>query len=204
MKNIKNIIFDLGGVLLNIDYNLTRRAFESYGIAQFDDMYSQSKADELFQRLEKGSISVDNFYTELNKCTGLQLTPKEIKEAWNAILLDFREESLRFLEALKPKYQLYLLSNTNFIHMSAFNDIYHSKERKGNFDDYFTKAYYSCEIGFRKPDADCYAWVLSDIGAKAAETLFIDDSIQNIEAAKQAGMQTIHLTAGKNIEDLRL
>jgi glucose-1-phosphatase len=204
MENIKNIIFDLGGVLLDIDYNLTRTAFEKAGLAHFDDMYSQAAADQLFQKLETGKIAEDNFYKELNRSTGMNLSPKEIRSAWNAMLLSFRENSLRALTELKNKYQLFLLSNTNFIHMEAFNKIYHSQSRDFAFDAYFNKAFYSCEIGFRKPDAICYEWVIDHLKIDAAETLFIDDSVQNVEAAKRAGMKTAHLANGEKIEELGL
>ena len=94
MQKTEAIIFDLGGVILDIDYNLTRTAFEKLGVRNFDEMYSQSSADMLFRNLETGKISEENFYNEMNKCTGLQLSPAEIKQAWNAMLLNFREESL--------------------------------------------------------------------------------------------------------------
>ena len=204
MQKIENIIFDLGGVLLDIDYNLTRTAFEELGIVDFDKMYSQASADKLFQKLETGEISEENFYKELNRCTGLHLSPDEIKTAWNAMLLSFREESLQFLDDSRSKYKIFLLSNTNFIHISSFTEIFHRKKRKKDFDKYFDKAFYSCEIGLRKPDAVCYEWVLKEIDVDAAKTVFIDDSELNIEAAKKAGLQTIHLTTAKRIEDLRL
>lgn len=204
MEKIENIIFDLGGVILDIDYNLTRTAFEKLGVIHFDEMYSQTSADKLFQKLETGEISEDNFHKELNKYTGLDLSPEEINKAWNAMLLSFREKSLTFLENIKDKYSIFLLSNTNYIHIPEFKKIFHSKDRKKSFDEYFNKAFYSCEIGLRKPDAICYKWVLNELNIESGKTLFIDDSLQNVEAAKTAGMQIVHLTPGKNIEDLGL
>lgn len=204
MQNIENIIFDLGGVILDVDYNLTRKAFEKLGVVHFDEMYSQANADKLFQKLETGEIDEDNFYKELNRCTGLNLSPEEIRKAWNAMLLSFREESLQFLETLRLKYKIYLLSNTNFIHLASFTENFHRKKRKKDFEEYFNEAFYSCEIGLRKPDVACYEWVLNKTGIEAAKTLFIDDSLHNIEAAKKAGMQTILLLPGTQIEDLRL
>ncbi len=204
MEKIENIIFDLGGVILDIDYNLTRTAFEKSGIVHFDEMYSQSSADKLFQKLETGKISEDHFYKELNICTGLELSPEEIKKAWNAMLLSFREKSLQFLEKIKNKYHLFLLSNTNYIHIDAFKKIFHERKREKTFDEYFNKAFYSCEIGFRKPDDVCYEYVLNDLKIEAGKTLFIDDSAHNVKAAKNAGMQIVHLTSGKNIEGLGL
>jgi putative hydrolase of the HAD superfamily len=204
MNKVQNIIFDLGGVLLNIDYNLTREAFAKLGVEHFDEMYSQATADKLFQKLETGEISEENFYKELNRCTGLNLSPVEIQQAWNAMLLDFREKSLEFLDQIKGKYKLFLLSNTNFIHMEAFNKIYHSRPRDKEFDSYFNKAFYSCRMGFRKPDDVCYACLINEVNINPEKTLFIDDSLGNIAAAKRAKMQTIHLLAGTNIEDLGL
>src|SRR6476659_579970 len=137
MQQAETIIFDLGGVILNIDYNLTRKAFEKLGVHNFEEMYSQSAADTLFRNLETGKISEENFYTEINKFTGLQLSPFEIKQAWCAMLLNFREGSLRFLDELKPKYKLFLLSNTNHIHIPEFNNIYNQAKREKPFSGFF-------------------------------------------------------------------
>lgn len=202
MNKIENVIFDLGGVLLDIDYNLTRRAFEQLGVVHFDEMYSQSGADQLFQKLETGKISEENFYEEFNRCTGLNLSPAEIKKAWDAMLLSFREDSLQFLDELSHRHPLFLLSNTNYIHIASFKEIFHGKKREKTFEEYFTRAFYSCEIGLRKPDAECYEWLLSELSVEAGATLFIDDSLANIEGAQKAGMQTIHLIPGKKIEKL--
>ncbi len=204
MQKIENIIFDLGGVLLDIDYNLTRTAFEKLGVANFDEMYSQANADKLFQKLETGIITDEEFYKELNRNTGLHLSAKEIKEAWNAMLLSFREESLDFLDKVRERYAIYLLSNTNNIHLVSFYEIYHQKERKKSFEQYFNKAFYSFQIGLRKPDIECYEWVLNDLQIDAQKTLFIDDSVKNIEGAQKVGLQTILLTPEKRIENLDL
>lgn len=204
MQNIENIIFDLGGVLLDIDYNLTRTAFEKLGVVNFDEMYSQANADKLFQKLETGAVTEEDFFEELNRSTRLNLSPKEIREAWNAMLLSFREESLNFLDEVRERYKIFLLSNTNNIHLVSFYEIYQQKERKKSFEQYFNKAFYSFEIGLRKPDLDCYEWVLKDLQADPQKTLFIDDSIKNIEGAEKAGLQTILLTQEKRIENLGL
>jgi putative hydrolase of the HAD superfamily len=204
MQNPENIIFDLGGVILDVDYNLTRTAFEKLGVIHFDAMYSQANADQLFQKLETGEISEQRFYEELNRCTGLHLSAEEIRTAWNAMLLSFREKSLHFLEQIRPKYKIYLLSNTNYIHLNSFKETFHQKRRTKTFEEYFDKAFYSCEIGFRKPDAACYDWVTKELKIDSAKTLFIDDSLHNIEGAKKAGWQTVHLSNGMQIEDLGL
>lgn len=202
MEKIEAIIFDLGGVILDIDYNLTKTAFEELGTTHFDEMYSQADADQLFKRLETGDVKPEEFYAEFNKRTGLKLLPEEINGAWNAMLLTFREESLTFLEQLKHKYRMFLLSNTNEIHYEIFKQIYHGDQRKFAFEEYFEKAYYSFEMGKRKPNADIFQVVLKENNLKPNTTLFIDDTIQNIEAARKIGMHTVHLTAGMRIENI--
>lgn len=204
MEKVENIIFDLGGVLLDIDYNLTLEAFEKLGVAHFDTMYSQSDADQLFQKLETGKISEENFYQEFGRFTGLHLSPEETRKAWNAMLLNFREESLQFLDNLSHRYKIFLLSNTNQIHIDWFKNKFYETKREKPFDEYFSRAFYSCDIGLRKPDLECYEWVLNELSVEAGKTLFIDDSQGNIEGAKKAGLQTIHLLPGEKIEELSL
>jgi putative hydrolase of the HAD superfamily len=204
MQKTNAIIFDLGGVILNIDYQLTRKAFEDIGITNFNDMYSQADADELFRKLETGQISETNFYDEINHRTSLNLPSTVIEKAWNKMLLTFREKSLQFLETLRPRYKLFLLSNTNHIHLKEFIKIYNAAERKKPFEKYFDKVYYSCEIGLRKPNLDIYEYVLNENGLEPKTTLFVDDSVQNVESAVMAGMQGLVLLPGKFIEELDL
>jgi putative hydrolase of the HAD superfamily len=203
MKNIKNIIFDLGGVLLNIDTGKTNIAFEKLGIVDFKKNYSLHKADTLFDDLETGRISEQLFYEGIRNISKAPLTDNEIKNAWNALLLDFRINSLQHLEKLANNYKLFLLSNTNQIHHTAFSNRFTKQTGKQNFDDYFTKAYYSHVIGLRKPEQEIYNFVLKDAGIKPAETLFIDDLLKNIEAAALVGINTHHLLATERIEHLK-
>ncbi|MEO6868015.1 MAG: HAD family phosphatase [Ginsengibacter sp.] len=202
MPQIKNIIFDLGGVLLDIDYHLTQKAFEDLGVKDFDSMYSQASADQLFQLLETGRIKEAQFYAQLKKCSGLNLTEKQIDKAWNSLILDFREESLIFLSEIGKRYRIFLFSNTNVIHMEKFQEIYLEKPRPQPFNELFEKAFYSCEIGLRKPDITSYQFILDHANIKPQETCFIDDSIQNVEAAKLAGMKSILLKKDEKIENL--
>ena len=204
MQNIKAIIFDLGGVILNIDYNKTSKAFTNLGVKNFDEMYSQKNANPLFHDLEEGKINEEEFYNAFRRSTQLKLTDQQIKTAWNAILLRYREEALQTLATIKNKYRLYLLSNTNSIHHKEFNKIFEDQIGSGSLNDYFDKAYYSHEIKLRKPGKDAYQYVLKENNLFPSETLFIDDSIQNIEAAKSLGLQTIFLKEGMKIEDLGL
>ena len=204
MQKIEAVIFDLGGVILDIDYNLTKKAFEKLGVQEFKEMYSQAEADHLFKDLETGNIKEMSFYEEFNKRLPIPLKNEEIRSAWNAMLLTFRENSLAFLNQIKNKYRLFLLSNTNEIHYNLFRKIYNEKERPFPFEDFFERAYYSFEMGKRKPDEDIFEHVLEANNLKPESTLFIDDSIQNINTAKALGLQTILLGTANYIENTGL
>lgn len=202
MATLKNIIFDLGGVLLNIDYKKTAKAFSDLGVSNFEKMYDQFSADELFEKLETGHITQDYFFRAMHARID-SLTPQIITKAWNAMLLDFRLDSLMFLEKLAGKYNLYLLSNTNIIHKTNFDTLFTRETGNRSIDDYFKKAYYSHLIGLRKPNTDVFDFVLRDAGLKAGETLFIDDSSNNIEGARSLGIKTHLLKSGERIENLK-
>ncbi len=204
MQNIKAIIFDLGGVLLNIDFKKVSDSFKVLGVDTFDEMYSQSEVNMLFENLEIGKISEDEFCNAINKHSGKSILSNDITTAWNSILLDFRMESLAYLKTLKNKYKLFLLSNTNTIHLQAFNKIFDKSIGQGTFNSFFDKAYYSHEIGLRKPDAAAYLYVLNENNLLPQETLFIDDTLKNIKGAEAVGFQTIFLSDGKKIENLGL
>jgi glucose-1-phosphatase len=202
MALLKNIIFDLGAVLINIDYKKTEKAFIDLGYENFEAMYSQLHSNEIFEKLETGKISNEDFYNELIALNPKRITPLQIKNAWNEILLDWRKESLRFLEALSTQYQLFLLSNTNAIHQKAFNISLIAETGRDTIDNLFTKAYYSHEIHLRKPNADIFEFLAKDAGINIMETLFIDDSSNNIDTAKQLGFKTHLLLKGELIEKL--
>jgi len=204
MKTIKSIIFDLGGVLLNIDTAKTNEAFEKLGVKDFKNNYSLYKADTLFDDLEKGKVSEAGFFNGIRNISKLPLHDNDIRNAWNALILDFRTESLEHLEHLKTRYSLYLLSNTNSIHHQAFQQSFTLQTGRQNFDDYFTRAYYSHQVGLRKPEKEIYRFALQDAGLIAEETLFIDDLLKNTEAAAALGINTHHLLPGEKIEGLKL
>lgn len=204
MIKTKNIIFDLGGVLLNIDFQKSITAFKKLGVENFEEMFSQFKADELFEKLETGNISEPDFYAAVKKRTNNNISDAEIENAWNALILDFRTESLEFLEKLATEYKLYLLSNTNSIHLKCFKNLFTKVTGKPQFDTYFVKAWYSNEVSLRKPNADIFEFVLQQENLKAAETLFIDDTLINIETAAKLGFKTHHLLPIERVEHIKI
>lgn len=198
----KNIIFDLGGVILNIDYQLTSKAFKDLGIQNFDELYSQARQNNLFDDLETGKISAENFRNEIRKMSGLNIDDDKLNNAWNAMLLDLPKERVDLLFELSKKHRIFLLSNTNIIHFENFRASIFEKFKEDVFPKIFEKVYYSFEIGFRKPDENCFQFVLNDAQILPNETLFIDDSIQHIKSANQLGIQTIHLINGNTINEI--
>ena len=204
MEGIKNIIFDLGGVILNINVSLTEKAFSELGITQFSNMFTQHHSDDLFIQLETGAISPAEFYDAFRKGTNTNLSDEDIKKAWNALLLDFRMPTIEWLEKNKNKYRIFLFSNTNTIHYEAFIAAYRSLTGDGDFDAFFEKAYYSQDLGMRKPNPEPFLHILKEQNLVAEETLFIDDTIKNIETAKSLGIQTVHLLWPQTVPELGL
>lgn len=202
MINLNNIIFDLGGVLLDIDFNKVQQAFHRIGFNDFEQQYSQLQASHLFQILEMGKISETDFYTTLKKGSTQQINNEQIKNAWNSILKDFRIESMKYLQMLKNNYRILLLSNTNSIHLKEINTILNQQLGVTELDCYFEKAYYSQKLGMRKPNSDIYQYVIQDAHLIPEETLFIDDTYINIDTAKSIGFQTHLLVEGERIENL--
>lgn len=204
MQNIKNIIFDLGGVILNIDFKQTELAFAKLGIGNFNEYFTLQSLSPLFEKLELGLIEPEVFYDEFRKLAKCNIKNEEIQNAWNALLLDFPIERISWLRNISKKYKIYLLSNTNKIHYDAFIKMFYEQIEDGNFNDYFIKPYYSHEINLRKPCKKCYEFVLKNENLIAQETLFIDDSEQNIKAAKQIGLNVIHLPPPHTVLELDL
>ena len=204
MKDTKNIIFDLGGVLLDIDFQKTIDAFKKLGIENFEEMFSQINADELFEKLETGSITEAYFYSAIKSRTKTNISNAEIDGAWNALILKFRTESLQYLETLSKSYKLFLLSNTNIIHLQYFKQLFTAQTGKPLLDAYFIKAWYSNEVGLRKPGSEIFEFVLQEEKLIAGETLFIDDTLINIETAKKLGFKTHHLLPTEKIELIKI
>ena len=203
MNSIKTIIFDLGGVLLDIDFKRSENAFFQLGIPQFSEMAAMAGINELFTSLETG-MEIEQFNHQFRQLTQLNISDKQIETAWNALLLDFRKESMQHLLILKQKYNLYLLSNTNEIHLQEFQKKLVHQLPSLSWDNCFDACYFSHKIGKRKPNAEAWLHIVNKHALKAEETLFIDDGAANIKAAKQLGMHTIHLLPSMRIENLGL
>ncbi|WP_324719479.1 HAD family hydrolase [Salinimicrobium sp. HB62] len=193
---IKTIIFDFGDVFLNLDKPATARELKKHEITHFSE--EMLKQNQLY---EKGLISSEEFVS--GYCNSFpKLTSEAFTNSWNAILVDFPEHRLEFLQKLKKegKYELILLSNTNHIHIDwVKQNISFFEEFKNCFDAF----YLSQEINLRKPDADIFHFVLEKHNLKPGETLFIDDTEENTTAAAAIGIHTWNIDPSKeDVTDL--
>jgi epoxide hydrolase-like predicted phosphatase len=203
MQNIKNLIFDLGGVILNIDFKKTEEAFRQLGLENFSTHISQFHITDFFQQYEIGKIDDDAFVEGISNLMEIPVTREKIISAWNALLLDFPPQRIELLKNLKTRYRTFLLSNTNSIHYKEFNNRLF-QEHGVYLEDIFEKTYYSHTANLRKPDAAIFQLVLNENGLNPAETLFIDDTALNFPEAEKLGIRVYHITAANPITEIEL
>jgi len=197
---IKNIIFDFGDIFINLDKKIIFREAEKFG----GTLELTSEVMKVNNDFEIGVISPAEFISALREVYP-KATPQEIEDIWNGMLLDFPDYRLEFIEnlAAEKKYRLFLLSNTNALHIPYLAEKW-GAEKFNRFKNCFEKFYLSQEIGMRKPNAEIFEFVLNENGLKAEETFFIDDGKDNTDAAEKLGIHCWNLQVGKeDIVDLK-
>lgn len=198
-----HLLFDFGGVLININYQLTleamRRLHRHGGTIEF----TQAAQAELFDALETGRLTPAEFRTGLRMHYELEGTDEELDAAWNAMLLDVPAERLALLAELRTQgYETALLSNTNHLHIEAINNLLRAQYGfKQGIADALDRVFYSQEVGLRKPGEEIFRHVLREMNWKPEETLFIEDSPQHIETAHRLGLQTLFLAPPLTLTD---
>jgi len=200
-SNIRNILFDLGGVILDINIQATLKGFYELGFPAEMMQYPESMSTDVFFKYQTGKLSTEEFRNTIRKSTGVEMSDHAFDEVWNAMLVRIPKERTELLKRLSERYALFMLSNTSALHVEVFEPMY--REAAGvSMQDVFTKIYYSHEIGWHKPDLEAWEHVIKDAGIKAEETLFLDDSIQNIKASQELGFQAIHIHERTSLLDL--
>ncbi len=197
---IRHLIFDLGAVLLNIDFQHTIDAFAALGIAPEDMSYHRDQQSTLFHALETGAIGSQDFYATLQTFVPAT-TAVELEDAWCALIGDFPEERFEWLEKLSKDYKLYILSNTNLIHIVRFEAMIDAKFGWKKFRSLFSGIGYSHQLGARKPEAELYERFLSEYGIERAEAVFVDDTLANVDAANALGIRSFHLQSGMEVTE---
>ncbi|MCU4177604.1 HAD family hydrolase [Carboxylicivirga sp. N1Y90] len=201
-RNIEGIncfLFDLGGVIIDIDPQLTIEAFSKLGYQNLGKEISQSHHDGIFKLLERGDVNEDEFVNRVASLSDKKQTSSSIINAWNQMLVRFPKERIKILEELKRKNPVYLLSNTNAIHRRHFIHMVSGYE---SIEELFTEVYYSYELGCSKPEALCFEKVIEATGLNPETTLFLDDSPANIEAAQKLGFKTELISKLNSMEDV--
>lgn len=194
LANIRSIIFDLGNVIVDIDYMVMVNEFKKIAVIDFSDMVNYSRQDNIFNQFEKGSISVPDFRCALRKYLKEGVTDAEIDAAWNSIITAYPPAKFDMLTQLRKEYKTYALSNINELHVALIEENVQKRFGAPNLRSYFDQVYYSNETGYRKPEPEIYKLVLDNERLIPSETLFIDDKAENIEAAAALGIKTLHLT----------
>lgn len=193
MKEYRNLIFDLGGVIINLDESLTVNAFAGLSSMEPARLWELIEKDPVIHDYEKGLISDSGFKEHVEETTGTRMSDEEFVHAWNAMLLDIVPGKLEKIESLRNKYRMFIISNTNNIHIQEAENILLKTCGIAKFDHWFRKAYYSHEVHMRKPDTEIFIHVMKKNKLHPAETLFLDDSLVNVEGARRSGMDAIQI-----------
>ena len=202
MKGIENIIFDLGGVIINLNNKLTENAFVELGAKDFNQFFGHGFAASFFKEYEIGKITNEAFINNVKQLGELSKhSDEKIINAWNVMLLNFPKERIELIKELGKRYRIFLFSNTNGLHYEAVRKIYHDTFND-EMDDLFEKTYYSHTHQMRKPDVSSYQFIINENKLNAASTLFVDDAFVNIQGAIHSGLQGLYLPPSISIMDI--
>jgi len=201
IEGIKNIIFDLGNVIIDLDTEATKQDFNFLYGPDYEEVMADLKERNVFKKFETGSISTQTFLNELASYDD-NITFDEIKNAWSAMLLDIPEENYKILKKTKENYKTFCLSNTNKLHIDFIYKQLKSTKGVTNLNGFFEKVYLSHEVGKRKPNEDIFQLVLDNHNLVPSETLFIDDTKKHLRGAEKLGIRTIHMDEDMRLSDL--
>ncbi|MFT4757518.1 MAG: FMN phosphatase YigB (HAD superfamily) [Vicingaceae bacterium] len=201
IEGIKNIIFDLGNVIIDLDTEATKQDFKFLYGPDYEEVMADLKERNIFKKFETGSISTQTFLNELASYDD-NITFDEIKNAWSAMLLDIPEENYKILKKTKENYKTFCLSNTNKLHIDFIYKQLKSTKGITNLNGFFEKVYLSHEVGKRKPNEDIFQLVLDNHNLVPSETLFIDDIKKHLVGAEKLGIRTLHMDEDMRLSDI--
>jgi glucose-1-phosphatase len=195
------IIFDLGGVLLNIDFGLTQKALENLGMKNVHAYFGKYAQAGFFDQLDRGEIGQAQLYDEIRKFLPAEVEDDQIREAWNAMILDFPPARIQLLKDLRKTHRTFLLSNTNSIHYPVYNTMIQQMGEE-SIDSLFYRVYYSFREGMRKPQPEFFQKVIRENQLNPGKTLFVDDTEMHVEAAMKLGLHAVHLAEGQDMTEI--
>lgn len=189
------LLFDLGRVVLDIDFTRVLQVWSDHARCTPDDIVNRFARGDVYMRHERGEISDDVFFAHLRDALGIDLTPEQFRQGWNAIFVGEMPGIADLLARASKRWPLYAFSNTNPAHVAHFS------ERHADLLGRFRSVFLSSSIGLRKPDAKSYEHVIAEIGMPADRIVFFDDLQENIEAARACGLQTVHVTSPTSVAE---
>ena len=198
---IKNIIFDLGAVIIPIDFNKTFQAFSDLSNLSQEEIKQRYMASTVFADFEKGIIGNYKFILEVRALLDLsaEISDQAIVNAWNALLLQIPADRIERIQELSSRYRLFLLSNTNPIHIAEVHGILHNNTGIDQLEKIFEKVWYSYDLGLIKPHTAIYETVLNQRKLNPVETVFLDDNADNVAGAKKVGIEALLVTDENNL-----
>ena len=199
---IKNLIFDLGGVIINLETSRTYQAFADLGKCSIEEVKASFSEHKFFNEYEEGLLGDDEFRSHMRGLFNTPVTDAQLDSAWNAMLVDIPKEKYQLLIKLKSIHRVFLLSNTNNIHLQAVNRIVFNDTGQSGLGHYFHKEYYSHIMKMRKPDPETFQHVLLENNLIPGETYFLDDNLENINGASSVGIKTAHITSPEMVLSL--
>ncbi len=201
-KNIKTIIFDFGGVILDIDPQITIKEFQKMGFKDVAKTKSKEFIEDIIRKFERGIYTPEVFRKKLKSFLDLDVSDQKLDDAWNALIYDIPAERIKILEQVKKNYQMLLLSNSNEIHYDLYVRDLQLRFGYREFDELFDKAYFSFDVHLSKPDPEVYEFIINQHNLKPSQTLFIDDNEENIAAASKLGLKTYLLAIPERVRDI--
>ena len=201
-QNIETIIFDFGGVVLDIDPQITIKELQKLGFKEVAKTQSKEFIEDIIRKFERGIYTPEVFRNRLRAFLDLDITDQQLDDAWNALLYDIPAERIEILEQVKKNYKMLLLSNSNEIHYDLYVRDLQLRFGYREFDELFHKAYFSFDLHLSKPDPEVFEFVIYQHDLDPSKTLFIDDNEMNIEAASKLGLRTYLLIKPELIRDI--
>jgi glucose-1-phosphatase len=201
-KTIRNIIFDFGGVVLDIDPSLTLKELANLGFKNTEVFITPDFQEGVMNKFERGILTPELFRQKVREAIGAEVNDQKIDDAWNALLLDIPKERIAVIEAVRKNYKTFLLSNSNEIHYDVYVRDLQLRFGYREFDQLFDKAYFSFDLHLSKPNPEIFEFVINQHRLVPSETLFIDDTFEHIEAARKLGLKTYHLQKPERLRDI--
>jgi len=186
-RNIQTLIFDLGGVVVDIDFNLAFQCWETKSDLSISEISARFKMDSAYKKHETGQISWDEYAEHLRQSLQIDGSDQDILTGWNSIFKDQVTDVVEAIGSICEKNHCSLLSNSNLAHQEFWAIKYKA------FLPLFSNVFVSSEIGFRKPDHDCFKYIFDKLNIEASDAIFFDDTYENIVAGRQFGIESVHV-----------